>query len=185
MFWFLCRHTTKEMMCMQCLEVQPVSSTCATPSCNGFSMAQYFCSICNFFDNDDRNIYHCPFCNLCRVGKGLGIDYFHCMTCNACMSTQLKEHICREKGLESNCPICHDFLFTSNTPVKALPCGHFMHSACFQAYTCSHYTCPICSKSLGDMAVSFLCFPSPVQILVLTCHLQISISTECEGLYTS
>ncbi|CAK9873098.1 unnamed protein product [Sphagnum jensenii] len=149
------RHTTKEMMCMQCLEVQPVSSTCATPSCNGFSMAQYFCSICNFFDNDDRNIYHCPFCNLCRVGKGLGIDYFHCMTCNACMSTQLKEHICREKGLESNCPICHDFLFTSNTPVKALPCGHFMHSACFQAYTCSHYTCPICSKSLGDMAVYF------------------------------
>ncbi len=66
------------------------------------------------------------------MGKGLGIDYFHCMTCNACMSTQLKEHICREKGLESNCPICHDFLFTSNTPVKALPCGHFMHSACFQ-----------------------------------------------------
>ncbi|KAJ4828976.1 hypothetical protein Tsubulata_046959 [Turnera subulata] len=30
-----------------------------------------------------------------------------------------------------------------------------MHSACFQAYTCSHYTCPICSKSLGDMAVYF------------------------------
>jgi hypothetical protein len=57
MFLFLCRHTTKEMMCMQCLEVQPVSSTCATPSCNGFSMAQYFCSICNFFDNDDRCIY--------------------------------------------------------------------------------------------------------------------------------
>jgi zinc finger-like protein len=24
-----------------------------------------------------------------------------------------------------------------------------------QAYTCSHYTCPICSKSLGDMAVYF------------------------------
>ncbi len=79
-----------------------------------------------------RHIYHCPFCNLCRVGKGLGIDYFHCMTCNSCMSKQLKEHVCREKGLESNCPICHDFLFTSNTPFKALPCGHFMHSACFQ-----------------------------------------------------
>ncbi|CAM6015632.1 unnamed protein product [Sphagnum balticum] len=149
------RHTTKEMMCMQCLEVQPVSSTCSTSSCNGFPMARYFCSICNFFDNDDRHIYHCPFCNLCRVGKGLGIDYFHCMTCNSCMSKQLKEHVCREKGLESNCPICHDFLFTSNTPVKALPCGHFMHSACFQAYTCSHYACPICSKSLGDMAVYF------------------------------
>lgn len=25
----------------------------------------------------------------------------------------------------------------------------------FQAYTCSHYTCPICGKSLGDMGVSW------------------------------
>lgn len=79
-----------------------------------------------------REIYHCPFCNLCRVGKGLGRDYFHCMTCNACMSMQLTVHKCREKGMESDCPICHDFLFTSNTPVKALPCGHFMHSDCFK-----------------------------------------------------
>ncbi|KAG4109579.1 hypothetical protein ERO13_1Z049345v2 [Gossypium hirsutum] len=30
-----------------------------------------------------------------------------------------------------------------------------MHSACFQDYTCTHYTCPICSKSLGDMQVYF------------------------------
>lgn len=79
-----------------------------------------------------RDIYHCPSCNLCRVGKGLGIDFFHCMTCNSCMAMQLKEHKCMEKGLESNCPICNDFLFTSNTPVKELPCGHFMHSACFK-----------------------------------------------------
>ncbi|KAJ7531954.1 hypothetical protein O6H91_14G066700 [Diphasiastrum complanatum] len=149
------RHATEEMMCMKCLEVQPVRQTCATPSCNNMEMARYFCSICKLFDDDKRDIYHCPFCNLCRVGKGLGLDYFHCMTCNACMSMSLKSHKCREKGLESNCPICNDFLFTSNTPVKALPCGHFMHSACFQAYTCGHYTCPICSKSLGDMAVYF------------------------------
>jgi hypothetical protein len=64
--------------------------------------------------------------------QGLGIDFFHCMSCNACMSLSLSSHTCREKGLESNCPICHDFLFTSNTPVKALPCGHFMHSLCYQ-----------------------------------------------------
>nr|PNR27802.1 hypothetical protein PHYPA_029954 [Physcomitrium patens] len=149
------RHATKEMMCMQCLQVQPVAAVCSTPSCNGFSMARYFCNICKFFDNDDRDIYHCPSCNLCRVGKGLGIDFFHCMTCNSCMAMHLKEHKCLEKGLESNCPICNDFLFTSNTPVKALPCGHFMHSACFMAYTHSHYTCPICSKSVGDMVVYF------------------------------
>ncbi|KAH7331508.1 hypothetical protein KP509_20G037100 [Ceratopteris richardii] len=148
------RQATKEMMCMRCLKVQPISQYCITPSCEGFCMARYFCSICKLFD-DSREIYHCPSCNLCRVGKGLGIDFFHCMTCNACMSTSLASHKCREKGLEANCPICHDFLFTSHTPVKALSCGHFMHSACYRAYTYSHYTCPICSKSLGDMNVYF------------------------------
>ncbi|XVF53889.1 hypothetical protein PTKIN_Ptkin05aG0135900 [Pterospermum kingtungense] len=146
------RKATIEMMCMGCLKIQPVGPTCITPSCNGLSMAKYYCNICKFFD-DERNVYHCPFCNLCRVGKGLGIDYFHCMTCNCCLGIKLVNHKCLEKGLETNCPICCDFLFTSSATVRALPCGHYMHSACFQAYTCSHYTCPICSKSLGDMAV--------------------------------
>ncbi|KAK1269905.1 hypothetical protein QJS04_geneDACA018521 [Acorus gramineus] len=148
------RKATAEMMCMRCLKIQPVGPVCQTPSCNDLSMAKYYCSICKFFD-DERNVYHCPFCNLCRLGKGLGIDFFHCMTCNCCLGMKLVEHKCREKGLETNCPICCDFLFTSSAAVRALPCGHFMHSACFQAYTCSHYTCPICSKSLGDMAVYF------------------------------
>ncbi|KAI0513596.1 hypothetical protein KFK09_009623 [Dendrobium nobile] len=148
------RKATTEMMCMRCLIVQPIGPTCKTPSCSGFSMAKYYCNICKFFD-DERTVYHCPFCNLCRVGKGLGVDFFHCMTCNCCLGMKLVEHKCREKGLETNCPICCDFLFTSSAAVRALPCGHFMHSACFQAYTCSHYTCPICSKSLGDMAVYF------------------------------
>ncbi|KAL5976686.1 hypothetical protein ACLOJK_021019 [Asimina triloba] len=53
------------------------------------------------------------------------------------------------------CPICHEDIFTSRNPVKALSCGHLMHSTCFQDYTCTHYTCPICSKSLGDMQVYF------------------------------
>ncbi|KAJ3695692.1 hypothetical protein LUZ60_001069 [Juncus effusus] len=148
------RKLTAEMMCMQCLKIQPVGPTCKTESCNGLSMAKYCCNICKFFD-DERTVYHCPFCNLCRLGKGLGVDFFHCMTCNCCLGMKLKEHKCREKGLETNCPICCDFLFTSSAAVRSLPCGHFMHSACFQAYTCSHYTCPICTKSLGDMAVYF------------------------------
>ncbi|KAF8390107.1 hypothetical protein HHK36_024629 [Tetracentron sinense] len=148
------RKVTAEMMCMCCLKIQAVGPVCTTPSCNGLSMAKYYCNICKFFD-DERNVYHCPFCNLCRLGKGLGADFFHCMTCNCCLGMKLVDHKCREKGLETNCPICCDFLFTSSATVRALPCGHFMHSACFQAYTCSHYTCPICSKSLGDMAVYF------------------------------
>ncbi|ESQ34905.1 hypothetical protein EUTSA_v10006659mg [Eutrema salsugineum] len=147
------RKHIKKMMCMKCLIIQPVAASCSNSSCNS-SMGKYYCKICKLFD-DEREIYHCPYCNLCRVGKGLGIDYFHCMKCNACMSRTLVEHVCREKCLEDNCPICHEYIFTSNSPVKALPCGHVMHSTCFQEYTCSHYICPICSKSLGDMQVYF------------------------------
>ncbi|KAB2035531.1 hypothetical protein ES319_D04G158500v1 [Gossypium barbadense] len=148
------RKATTDMMCMSCLKIQPVGPVCTTPSCGELSMAKYYCNICKFFD-DERNVYHCPFCNLCRVGKGLGDDFFHCMVCNCCLAKKLVDHKCREKGLEINCPICCDFLFTSSESVRALPCGHFMHSACFQAYACSHYICPICSKSMGDMAVYF------------------------------
>ncbi|XP_051144695.1 zinc finger protein BRUTUS-like [Andrographis paniculata] len=148
------RKATSEMMCMNCLKIQPVGPVCMTPSCNGLLMAKYYCSSCKFFD-DERDVYHCPFCNLCRVGTGLGIDFFHCMTCNCCLSKKLMDHKCREKGLETNCPICCDFLFTSSTAVRDLPCGHYMHSACFQAYACTHYNCPICSKSMGDMSVYF------------------------------
>ncbi|XP_020226791.1 zinc finger protein BRUTUS-like At1g18910 isoform X2 [Cajanus cajan] len=143
------RKSITKMMCMKCLMIQPISATCSTVSCK-LSMAKYYCRICKLFD-DDREIYHCPYCNLCRVGKGLGVDYFHCMSCNACMSRSLMNHTCREKHLEDNCPICHEYIFTSCSPVKALPCGHVMHSKCFQEYTCFNYTCPICSKSLGDM----------------------------------
>ncbi|PNT16120.1 hypothetical protein POPTR_010G122200v4 [Populus trichocarpa] len=148
------RKATSEMMCMRCLKIQPVGPVCTSISCGGFSMAKYYCSICKFFD-DERAVYHCPFCNLCRVGTGLGADFFHCMKCNCCLAMKLADHKCREKGLETNCPICCDDMFTSSASVKALPCGHFMHSTCFQAYTCSHYICPICSKSLGDMSVYF------------------------------
>ncbi|XP_009769583.1 zinc finger protein BRUTUS-like At1g74770 isoform X1 [Nicotiana sylvestris] len=148
------RKSITQMMCMKCLKIQPLCPNCSSLSCNNFSMAKYYCRICKVFD-DERQIYHCPFCNLCRLGKGLGIGYFHCMTCNACMSKALSVHTCREKYLEDNCPICHEYIFTSASPVKQLPCGHLMHSSCFQDYTETHYTCPICSKTLGDMKVLF------------------------------
>ncbi|KAG6752916.1 hypothetical protein POTOM_042957 [Populus tomentosa] len=49
------RKATLEMMCMRCLKVQPVGQICATPTCNGLSMAKYYCNICKFFD-DERHI---------------------------------------------------------------------------------------------------------------------------------
>ncbi|KAJ8445600.1 hypothetical protein Cgig2_018541 [Carnegiea gigantea] len=52
------RKATTEMMCMRCCKVQPVGPVCATPSCNGLSMAKYYCNICKFFD-DERSISVC------------------------------------------------------------------------------------------------------------------------------
>lgn len=87
--------------------------------------------------------------------QGLDIDYFHCDRCNACMSISLKKHKCVERSLESDCPICHSYMFTSTTPVMFLPCGHCMHVSCYEEYTLTNYICPLCSKSLGDMELYF------------------------------
>ncbi|KAJ6822284.1 zinc finger protein BRUTUS [Iris pallida] len=46
------RKATTEMMCMRCLKVQAIGQFCKTPSCNEFSMAKYYCSICKFFDDE-------------------------------------------------------------------------------------------------------------------------------------
>jgi zinc finger-like protein len=154
------RFATKEMVCMRCGERQPSSATCR--GC-GVAPAKYFCSVCNFWD-DAEDVYHCPFCNVCRRGKGLGKDFFHCMQCNSCVSLTMGPHDCgRADGephggvsaMESDCPVCKDFLWNSDTPVKAMPCGHMMHTRCFEAYTKHYYTCPLCRKSLGDFSAYF------------------------------
>jgi len=150
------RYATDEMYCLFCKTLQPIGARCNSKKCGGRPMAKYYCNVCKFYDDDpEKDIYHCPHCNICRIGKGLGIDYFHCMKCNACMSTSLQNHRCVERSLESDCPICHHFMFTSTTPVMFMSCGHCMHVSCFEQYTMTNYTCPICSKSLGDMSAYF------------------------------
>ena len=47
--------------------------------------------------------------------------------------------------------------------MQELPCGHFMHSHCFEQYTRYNYTCPVCTKSLGDMKVYFRMIDSLMQ----------------------
>lgn len=36
-------------------------------------------------------------------------------------------HVCREKAMEGDCPVCSERLFDSSQPIKELPCGHLMH----------------------------------------------------------
>ena len=144
------RKNIKQIKCLRCGKEQPVSNKCV--KCET-KFARYFCKICNFFDDTPgKKIYHCPHCNICRIGEGLGIDYFHCHRCNACMAISLKDnHKCVERVLESNCPVCHEYMFTSTSPVCFLPCGHCMHSSCHKTYSQSNYVCPICSKAMADM----------------------------------
>ncbi|KAL8024649.1 putative Zinc finger, RING-type, Zinc finger, CHY-type, Zinc finger, RING/FYVE/PHD-type [Plasmopara halstedii] len=166
--WYLCRfchddnedhafdrYAVDSVSCMQCGTVQPISKTCVNADCN-CEFGRYYCEVCRFIDDDrNKDIYHCDKCKICRIGKGLDIDYFHCDRCNACMSITLKKHKCVERSLESDCPICHAYMFTSTTPVMFLPCGHCMHVSCYEEYTLTNYICPLCSKSLGDMELYF------------------------------
>ncbi|KXS21655.1 zf-CHY-domain-containing protein [Gonapodya prolifera JEL478] len=150
------RNLTKTMMCMYCFHVQPSGQVCVNQDCKR-QVAKYYCSECKLWDNDPRkNIYHCFDCGICRIGKGLGQDYFHCKKCNVCMAISLKgRHKCIERNLESDCPICGEYMFTSTTTVIFMPCGHCIHYKCHQDYIQTSYQCPTCFKSLANMTEYF------------------------------
>ena len=110
------RNLIETMMCMNCSQVQPAGQECTL--CSN-KVSKYYCKDCKLWDDDPKkNIYHCHDCGICRIGKGLGIDYFHCPTCNVCMAIGLKgKHKCIERNLESDCPICGEYMFTSTSTV--------------------------------------------------------------------
>lgn len=57
------------MMCMHCLNIQPVGPVCSTASCNGFPMAKFYCSSCNLFDDDRyKNFIQNNTCMLSIIG---------------------------------------------------------------------------------------------------------------------
>ena len=120
-------HTSAVLKCTICATIQSVQQNCA--SC-GTSFGHYFCPKCFLIENDaTRRIFHCDDCGICRLGdKSL---FFHCHTCKCCLNISLKNsdadqnsvssssrgHKCIERSLESNCPICGEYLFTSRTGV--------------------------------------------------------------------
>ncbi|KAJ3176920.1 hypothetical protein HK101_010335 [Irineochytrium annulatum] len=150
------RNLTTTMMCMYCNFVQPASQNCVNPTCLK-QVSKYYCDECKLWDDDPKkNIYHCFECGICRIGKGLGQDYFHCKKCNVCMAISLKgRHKCIERNLESDCPICGEYMFTSTTTVIFMPCGHCIHYKCHQEYIQTSYQCPTCFKSLANMTEYF------------------------------
>lgn len=68
----------------------------------------------------------------------------------------MHRHACVERTLESDCPVCGLFLFSSTTPVSYLECGHLMHAACKTEFVKKgHLSCPVCAKSLAELSPVF------------------------------
>lgn len=169
--WYTCRHchdlapdlpwphhlnrkATENMLCMLCSSVQPAGPICIT--C-GTEAAYYYCEKCKLWDNDSsKRIYHCDDCGICRRGEGLGRDYIHCKRCNVCISISVAAtHPCIERATDCDCPLCLEYLYTSNTPVVSLFCGHYMHAECYKDLMNVTYRCPICSKSAVNMELQW------------------------------
>ncbi|KAL1549388.1 E3 ubiquitin-protein ligase RZFP34 [Salvia divinorum] len=143
------RHEITRVICSVCDTEQDVQQNCI--SC-GVCMGKYYCSICKFFDDDiSKNQYHCEKCGICRTG---GKDnFFHCDKCECCYSNVLKDsHICIERAMHHNCPICFEYLFDTPRDTTVLPCGHTIHLDCVKEMERHfQYSCPVCSKSYCDM----------------------------------
>ncbi|KAJ9656836.1 hypothetical protein H2198_004724 [Neophaeococcomyces mojaviensis] len=148
------RRETRYMLCMLCRAPQPVGQVCRNCS---VEVACYYCPVCKLWNNDpEKSIYHCDDCGICRLGQGLGKDFFHCKTCAACMSIKAETtHKCVEKSTRCDCPICGEYMFTSNRPVAFMKCGHSIHESCFTEWCNTSYKCPICSRSIANMQSQF------------------------------
>lgn len=149
------RFSVTELLCMKCNSLQPTGRACINPECisKGAPFAKYVCTVCNLFDDEKNEIYHCPHCNVCRVGKGLGIDYEHCMECNVCIAIEdFKNHTCVPRRLAKTCDLCDcpDSLSSSTKPVVSMSCGHSFHDSCYAYFPhlrgSNKMICAICRR---------------------------------------
>ena len=142
------RYNVNKIKCKKCEMEQNVSNECI--KCN-IKFGNYYCNICNLYENENTEIYHCDKCNICRKGKK---ELFkHCDKCNGCISINIFDtHNCINKSVESNCPICMESIFYSVKQITFMKCGHYIHLECLQDYSKSNYKCPLCLVSLCDMS---------------------------------
>ncbi|KAH3681626.1 hypothetical protein WICPIJ_007416 [Wickerhamomyces pijperi] len=148
------RNQTRNILCMECFTPQQPDEFCS--QCD-LKFASYYCSTCVLYDNDEtKDIYHCDDCGICRLGLGLGQDFFHCKGCNACLAIELQnDHRCIERSIESDCPICGEYMFTSIKPVVFMSCGHAIHQSCYDDHSKHSYKCPTCQKTVLNMEAQF------------------------------
>lgn len=142
------RYKVTTMRCLYCKTVQPVSNECV--QCEK-EMANYYCDICHFYDDDDKEKYlwHCEECGYCR-NIMVGVEkYTHCSECNVCMPVGHTIHI----NMDTNCPICMEKMNRGyDRCLLPGPCQHTLHEKCYLEYR-SHgkYSCPVCSKTFATL----------------------------------
>lgn len=146
------RRAIREVICQTCgIRVESAQHCSSCGEC----FAEYFCEICNFWDDEglSKMVFHCDGCGICRVG---GRDnFFHCDTCGSCYPIECADfHTCVEQAMHQNCPVCLQGLFQSTTEVRVLHCGHTIHQDCLRQLQMSFaglqsLRCPICNSSLN------------------------------------
>lgn len=73
----------------------------------------------------------------------------------ACISTSESNHKCIERAVDSDCPICNEYLFNSPKSVTFMQCGHSIHLVCLEELKKTSYRCPLCNKSCVNMEYRF------------------------------
>ena len=109
------RYRVNRVRCLKCRYEQEPKQFCDN---YGIKFGEYFCKVCNMFDNDGlkKEVFHCEGCKICRVGPKE--KTFHCDTCNACLYITMKEtHKCKPNLLKQDCMICQQDLHTSRLTV--------------------------------------------------------------------
>ena len=142
------RTSIKEIICNICETKQDVSNLCINKDCN-IIFGKYFCSKCNFYDNNlEKKYFHCDKCSICRIGGEENV--FHCDDCGCCLNIKLKNnHKCKNELLRQECPVCLENLFISTKSSIILNCNHSMHVDCYEIYIKSgSINCPLCRKSI-------------------------------------
>lgn len=89
---------------------------------------QYTCLVCNLFDDDDKNQYHCDGCGICRIGGRN--NFFHCEVCNMCLPLQLKtdgHRVSVNDWLMFASFSCLKISFYNFIPISILISIHFSH----------------------------------------------------------
>ncbi|KAJ1927645.1 hypothetical protein IWQ60_002748 [Tieghemiomyces parasiticus] len=155
--WYTCRichDEDQQTHTLDRLSIQVPAQHCADPAC-GQKLSKYYCDACHLWNsNPDAQIFHCDGCGICRMGAKE--DFQHCTKCRCCISSDYwDQHRCREDTLSGDCPICGEFMFTSQLEMVFMSCGHPIHKDCLQRYMDTSFQCPICRKSLGDLSSLF------------------------------